>query len=255
MGETTGIAWCHHTFNPWWGCVEVSPGCDDCYARTWALRMGFHLWGHDATRRFFGDKHWNEPVKWNRVAEAAGERRRVFCASMADIGEVRSDTVGRELDEARERLYALILATPWLDWLLLTKRPKFYRDLPAAIRALPRVWPGVSVENAEYTWRLSEMLKVDMAGPPWASYEPAIGPVDWRPFLPGFGYPAGARHALRWLVIGGESRNRREPRPFDVQWVRSGIAVCRAAGTAGAGAGRGEFCPDETGRPKNFHSR
>lgn len=23
MGETTAIGWCHATFNPWWGCVEV----------------------------------------------------------------------------------------------------------------------------------------------------------------------------------------------------------------------------------------
>lgn len=69
MGEKTGITWTDHTFNPWWGCVEVSPGCDHCYARTDAKRYGHDVWGKDAGRRFFGDKHWNQPRQWNRQAE------------------------------------------------------------------------------------------------------------------------------------------------------------------------------------------
>jgi protein gp37 len=32
MGAITKIEWCHHTFNPWWGCTQVSPLCDRCYA-------------------------------------------------------------------------------------------------------------------------------------------------------------------------------------------------------------------------------
>lgn len=32
MGEQTNIEWCDHTFNPWFGCTGVSPGCDNCYA-------------------------------------------------------------------------------------------------------------------------------------------------------------------------------------------------------------------------------
>lgn len=45
MGKETGILWCDHTFNPWWGCVKVSPACANCYAETWAKRMGFNnLW-------------------------------------------------------------------------------------------------------------------------------------------------------------------------------------------------------------------
>src|SRR5262249_37023666 len=64
MGETTGIAWCHHTFNPWWGCVEVSPACDFCLAPetrilrangTWVpiaeAKVGDELYGFDDTRQ------------------------------------------------------------------------------------------------------------------------------------------------------------------------------------------------------------
>ena len=49
MGQTTEISWCHHTFNPWWGCQRVSPGCERCYAETMAKRYG-HI-GQVAQRR------------------------------------------------------------------------------------------------------------------------------------------------------------------------------------------------------------
>src|SRR5687767_4989547 len=122
MGQKSKIEWTDSTFNPWWGCVEVSPACDHCYARTFAKRTGHSVWGKDAPRRIFGDTHWSEPLKWNRKAEAFGVRHKVFCASMADVMES-----GIHLDGQRERLWALIEASPWLDWLLLTKRPQNFR--------------------------------------------------------------------------------------------------------------------------------
>ena len=77
MGENTTISWATHTFNAWWGCTKVgnSPACDNCYAETWAKRTGFQIWGDDASRRYFSDKHWNEPLKWNKAAELAGGTR------------------------------------------------------------------------------------------------------------------------------------------------------------------------------------
>ena len=97
VGSTTKIQWTDKTFNPWWGCVEVSPGCDHCYAKTFAKRVGEDSWG-ESGRRFFGDKHWAEPLKWTG---------RVFCASMADVFEMN-----HSLDAERERLFDLIEATP-----------------------------------------------------------------------------------------------------------------------------------------------
>ena len=41
MGESTGIAWTDHTFNPWWGCAKVSPACRSCYAEAWSERSGY----------------------------------------------------------------------------------------------------------------------------------------------------------------------------------------------------------------------
>ena len=78
------------------------------------------LWGPTAGRRFFDDRHWAEPLKWDRAAKRDGVKRRVFCASMADVFEDgRGDIV-----EARLRLWDLIEATPNLEWLILTKRPE-----------------------------------------------------------------------------------------------------------------------------------
>ena len=45
MGEATAIGWTDHTFNPWWGCARVSPGCEHCYAETFAKRTGHPVWG------------------------------------------------------------------------------------------------------------------------------------------------------------------------------------------------------------------
>src|SRR5262245_6040712 len=119
MGRNSSIEWTHHTFNPWWGCAKVSPGCNNCYAETWARRVGQDIWGLTSERRFFTEKHWAEPLKWNTEARDQRARKRVFCASMADVFEGRA-----ELNPWRKRLWDIIEQTPCLDWLLLTKRPQ-----------------------------------------------------------------------------------------------------------------------------------
>jgi protein gp37 len=216
MSEKTGIEWTDHTFNPWWGCVRVSPACQHCYAETFAKRTGNAVWGVDAPRRFFGAKHWQEPAKWNRDAAKAGERRRVFCASMADVFEDRPD-----LDEPRGHLFGLIEATPMLDWQLLTKRPENIRGLLPSDwleRARPNVWLGTTVENQEYAdVRLPHLIDVP-AVVHFVSYEPALGPVrfeDWP---------------LEWIIAGGESgAGFRTPDP---DWFRAVRDGCERDGTA-----------------------
>jgi len=120
MGQDSKIEWTHHTFNPWRGCTKVSPGCTNCYAETLSHRNPkvLGVWGDKGTRVVASDSMWREPIKWDREAREAGERRRVFCASLADVFEDRE-----ELDEPRFRLLRLIASTTNLDWLLLTKRP------------------------------------------------------------------------------------------------------------------------------------
>src|SRR5581483_4117136 len=138
------ISWTHHTFNPWWGCTEISPACDNCYAREWAKRFDVK-WGTGQPRRPASERTWAEPLRWNRAAERAGERRRVFCASMADVFDNEAP------DDLRERLWALIRATPHLDWLLLTKRiGNALKMLPADWWFnYPNIWIGATVATQE----------------------------------------------------------------------------------------------------------
>ena len=176
MGERTAIAWTDHTFNPWWGCERVSPGCQNCYAEAFAKRTGHDVWGKNAGRRFFGDKHWAEPLKWNAAAEAAGEPALVFCSSMADVFEDRPELVPH-----RERLWELIEATPHLIWQLLTKRPWNARVLTRFryFHGLPdNVWIGTTVEDQQRAdERIPHLLDIP-ARVRFLSCEPLLGPVE-----------------------------------------------------------------------------
>lgn len=141
MGKDSKIEWTHHTFNPWWGCVEVSPACAFCYAKAFAKRLGYDIWGSEKLRRFFPDSHWHEPLKWDGAAKESGERHRVFSGSMCDIFEHYSGPDAETLKLTREQLFALIGLTPNLQWLLLTKRPE------NMIRFAPKSWAKGWPEN------------------------------------------------------------------------------------------------------------
>lgn len=213
------IEWTHHTFNPWWGCRKVSPACLHCYAEQWAKRVGQHIWGANAPRRFFGDAHWNEPRKWNKEAALTGKRRRVFCASMADVFENRA-----ELVEVRERLWRLIAETPWLDWLLLTKRPEKVESMvPWEDDAWPsNVWIGTTVETQEYAEkRLPHLLKLP-AAVRFLSCEPLLGPLDLSQWFSKSGFLS-----IDWVIAGGESG--RGSRPMLPHLANSLLDQCRVA--------------------------
>lgn len=235
MGKRTGIGWCHHTFNFWWGCVEVSPACDFCYAREMAKAFGHAVWGAGAPRRLFPDKHWDELGRWNREHERDGDRGRVFVMSMGDWGEERNDAVGEEMERCRQRFWALVPSLTSLEFLMLTKRPQAYRRLmPASIRALPNVWPGVTAERMDYRWRLEVLTAVeDFGGPLWVSNEPALDRLRIPEFLPNplwSDLPSWKQPELAWWVIGGESGPRR--RTLDLNAVSSAYQQTRTAGIA-----------------------
>jgi len=217
--NTEPAAWWDFTFNPWWGCAKVSPGCKFCYALDQADRTGFdEIWGVGSDRRTFPDKHWNGPARWAKLAEANGTRYKVFCASMADIFEDRDDLNGE-----RAKLFAMMEATSeWLDWLFVTKRPEnILKMVPEAwLTNWPaNVWAGTSVENQKWAdIRIPELLKVP-ATVRFLSMEPLIGPVDMSPWV----------EALEWVVVGGESGPN--SRPMETEWATDIAAACGNAGT------------------------
>ena len=263
MGENTLISWAKghegskgHTFNLWLGCTEhaetndagevvKSPACDNCYARTFGKRTGVE-WGDDAERRIFtSTAHWNKLRAWDRAAAEAGRRDGVFVESLGDILEDRP-----ELDAQRQRLWAAIPECPNLDFLLLTKRPRnAWNMLPwlqvntythARARKLakpwPNVWFGVTTENAYWAARrLREALCVP-AVHHFASYEPALGAVNFRHLDADGGVPFdalvpdGSRYRLGWILAGDESGPRR--RAAEVDWVRDVRDQCEGTATA-----------------------
>ena len=215
MGRFSGIEWTHHTFNPWWGCSKVSPACAHCYAEAWAKRVGMALWGEESPRRFFGDQHWKQPVLWDRAAAAAGERHRVFAASMADVFEDRLDLVPH-----RARLFELIQATPNLDWLLLTKRPELILGL-VPWRSWPaNVWVGVTAENQRLLdQRISHLSRIS-AVVRFLSCEPLLGPLS----------VVEHSRSIDWVITGGETGHR--SRPTHPSWFHSLRDQCIAVGIA-----------------------
>lgn len=240
MAERTAIAWCDHTFSPWWGCTKVSDGCAHCYAETVADRFRPGLWGPRGRRRVVGEATWKQPLRWNRAAARDGVRRRVFCGSMCDVFEKLpfEHPDWRGLFDARQRLWKMIVGTPYLDWMLLTKRPaNAFLLLP-----LPRnAWLGVSAATqAEADERIPILLQVP-AAVRFVSAEPLLSDIDLFAFLdtplrnqsldalmPG--NPHHRTPGIDWVIIGGESGPR--ARPCDVEWIRSLVRQCRDAGTA-----------------------
>lgn len=220
MGQDSKIQWCDHTFNPWVGCTKVSDGCKFCYAEALMdKRWGKVKWGQQGERKRTSDANWKEPLRWDRAAGAAGERHRVFCASLADVFEGRP-----ELDEWLVDLLLLIDSTPNLDWLLLTKRPENIPTLlPTSFQKYPRanVWLGTSVENRAAAQRILHLCAVP-AAIRFVSFEPLLEDMgDVQDML---------AQGIDWAIIGGESGPG--ARPFETGWARGLIRQCREIGAA-----------------------
>lgn len=204
MGTNSGIQWTDNTFNPWWGCIKVSAECKFCYAEKWANRMGFDVWG-PGSRRFFGESHWNEPLKWDKKAQEQGKRIKVFCSSMADIFEQHPD-----LGQERLKVWRLIEATPNLDWQLLTKRPENINTMIPVdwiMKHPENVWYGTSIGDASTSWRLRALQQVP-AKIRWLSCEPLIGHLGHLDL-----------RGIHWIVAGGESGPLTKIRPTDLNWI------------------------------------
>lgn len=263
MAENSKISWCDHTFNCWVGCSKVSEACKHCYAEGWAKRTGQpNLW--QGERRRTSAANWKLPLKWQKEAEASGERARVFCASLADVFEDHPAIQ----DEWRNDLFKLIAATPNLDWLLLTKRPEnAVAYLPwvdphvfpaGGAEPWPNVWIGTTVENQQRADERIPQLLSTPAAVRFLSCEPLLGPIDltdigWSGSISKQRGPRGAvqqqnclsKYGIQWVIVGGESGPNF--RPFDLDWARSLQKQCEAAGVAFHFKQHGGRTPDAGG--------
>lgn len=198
MGENSKIQWTDHTFNPWIGCQKVSPGCDHCYAEA-LMDKRYHKveWGPQGERKRTSQANWRLPLRWAKAARKAGERPRVFCASLADVFDNQVDQSWR-ID-----LFDLIGETEELDWLLLTKRPEnIAKMLPTNWGdGWSNVWLGTTCEDQATFNRRWPILLTVPAVVRFISYEPAIGQLSML----------GHEEKPDWLICGGESGQGHRP--------------------------------------------
>jgi protein gp37 len=283
MGDRTAISWTDATWNCIRGCSRVSPGCEHCYAERTAHRFSGPGKPYEGlTRMTSRGPTWTGAIRLVPELLDWPLRKRkplkVFVASMSDPFHAGVP------DDFLDRLYGVMAAAQHHQFQLLTKRPErrrqwYERTASGASREqlvydaqpdrwarreswpgwpLPNVWEGTSVENQPTAdERIPELLATP-AAVRFVSYEPALGPVDFRKhgltpepecqcyeFVGGhqmgcqmYSLSAqqirewGKLHSqnLDWIIVGGESGPH--ARPCDVAWIRSVVAQCRAAGTA-----------------------
>lgn len=240
--QNSKIEWTDHTFNPWIGCTKISPGCQHCYAESFALRFNAAQWGPQGERKRTSPAYWRHPLSWNRknwmqcldcgarfqsntsnisftMCDGCGSsnieptRARVFCASLADVFEDRP-----ELIPWRAELFDLIANTPNLDWLLLTKRTENIRRLWPWTGHCPatNIWLGASIENQEQVHKRIPELLLAPSSVHFLSCEPLLGPIELT-----------AISQIDWIIAGGESGPH--ARPMHPDWPRSLRDQCAAA--------------------------
>lgn len=216
------------------------------------------------------DRHAHDHQAWHSTyATVDAPRPRVFCASLADVfedwdGPIMHHAGGRmincpecgwepfmgnggedgcannwlTLTDVRRRLFALIDATPNLDWLLLTKRPENVRRMwPQELddkgfttvkRHRPNVWIGASAsDQPTLDTAVGELSVLDDLCPlRFLSLEPLVGPISFAMRTDGTGNALPIAK-IGWVIVGGESGPK--ARTCNVDWIRSIVKECKAA--------------------------
>jgi protein gp37 len=271
------IGWTDGTWNPWIGCSKVASGCQNCYAEAQASRFGVE-WGPGGTRRVAAESAWAKVRSWNRKAEKDGQPLLLFpslCDPFEDwpgpmidhygrvllrdygesaTGEIlpvgvasvsKKDWTDLTMPDVRRRFWKLIDATPWIIWILLTKRPenvlrmwpwadgREYRPEAGQLNDYqmnfrPNVWLLFSASNQEDLDAKHDHLLdcKDLCPVRGLSLEPLIGPID----LVG---DSGVNSIewngnANWVIGGGESGSK--ARPCNVDWLVAIADQCKAAG-------------------------
>lgn len=207
MSLQSKIEWTDATWNPVTGCTEVSPGCDHCYAKTFAERWR-GIKGHHYEQGF-DLRLWPErleyPLKWKKP-------RQIFANSMSDL--FHKDVPENFILQ----VFEVMFRANWHTYQVLTKRPsRLVQLVPKITNHLSRyldkastwpshIWIGVSVETMQYQWRVDQLRKVP-ASIRFVSAEPLLGSLHDLNLS-----------SIHWVITGGESGPGH--RPCDPSWIR-----------------------------------
>ena len=205
MATNSSIEWTESTWNPVTGCTKVSPGCKHCYAERMALRLqamkqpnyadGFKLAMHHQALDL--------PLRWKK-------HQTIFVNSMSDLfhEDVPLSFILEVFDVMRR--------ASWHDFQILTKRSRRLMELSSELEWPKNVWMGVSVENADYAYRIHH-LRSTGASVKFLSLEPLLGAL-----------PNLDLSAIDWVIVGGESGPM--ARPIDKDWVTDIRDQCQQSG-------------------------
>ncbi|QJX01172.1 DUF5131 family protein [Frigoriglobus tundricola] len=221
MSTKSTIEWTNATWNFLLGCDKVSPGCAGCYAVKDVIRMA----GNPnpkvaAANTGLAYRQDNGVLNWTGVVRPLPARlglpfdwakpQKVFVNSLSDMfhDEVPLAFI--------RRAFAVMAATPWHTYQILTKRAERLEALAPELEWPDNVWQGVSVESQPYAVRVDHLRRTG-AKVKFLSVEPLLGPV------------ALDLAGIDWVITGGESGPR--ARPFDPAWALAVRDQCAAAGT------------------------
>lgn len=226
-------------------CEAVSKGCQNCYSETFQARclpasgtgLPFDRRSRDLIEAYLDTDVLRQPFNWRKP-------RKIFVENQSDpFGEWYKE---RELDA----VYSVMVGAHWHTFQVLTKRIQRAKEHLARFKSngegwltpygesaetsvcllnsdhwpIRNIWLGTSVEDEPSAkYRIPELLACPAARR-FVSYEPALGPVDFRPYLE----QAGDAPRLDLVIFGGESGTG--ARPCDLKWAIKTAEHCEKAG-------------------------
>lgn len=186
MADQSKIEWTEASWNPVTGCTKVSPGCDHCYAETFAERwrgVPGHAYeqGFDLTLR---PERLDQPLRWRRP-------RRIFVNSMSDLFH---DAVP---DGFIAQVWNVMAQCPQHTFQILTKRHARMRswvtrwadragdgDHDRGLPPMPRGPEAVRATYASGRARLFAEMLDSMGEPPEGCAYPLYDWVEGQRFWP-----------------------------------------------------------------------
>lgn len=210
MSVNSKIEWTDATWNPIRGCSKVSPGCQHCYAETFAERFR-GVPGHPFEQGFdlrLVPEKIAEPLRWPTS-------RMVFTNSMSDLFH---ELV---LENYIQEVFRVMQLANWHTYQVLTKRSRRMLDMmngPLKQAATERnIWWGVSVEDKKNGLPRIEHLQSSPVSVRFLSFEPLLEDLREIDFT-----------GISWVIVGGESGPK--ARPMQIEWVLSIKEQCEFAG-------------------------
>jgi protein gp37 len=227
MAQNSNIEWTDATWNPWYGCLKVSPGCKLCYMYREMAR-----YGRDPRTVTRSKTKFNDPLKWVKAGNAPK-----FCFTCS-----WSDFFIEQADAWRPEAWDIIRQTPQTTYQILTKRPeRIIGHLPEDWGFEPHdgyrnVWLLTSCENQKAADARIDILRSINARVLGLSLEPLLGPIVLR---------AEQLRDISWVIVGGESGPG--ARPMHPDWARSLRDQCKSAGVPFFFKQWGAWAPGECG--------